>query len=156
MAQRVYDRSMTTLDDFSRLLGQDGGLCVITTLRSDLTLQSSVVNAGVMPHPTSGSQVVALVARGGSRKLAHLRERPQTTVVMRVGWQWVAVEGTASLIGPDDPLPAFEGDELRLLLRDVFTAAGGTHDDWDEYDRVMADDRRTAVFIAPTRVYSNG
>jgi hypothetical protein len=47
-------------------------------------------------------------------------------------------------------------DALRLLLRDVFTAAGGTHDDWSEYDRVMAEQGRTIVFVAPTRVYSNG
>jgi hypothetical protein len=38
----------------------------------------------------------------------------------------------------------------------VFKAAGGTHDDWDEYDRVMASERRAAVFIAAQRVYSNG
>jgi hypothetical protein len=38
----------------------------------------------------------------------------------------------------------------------VFTAAGGTHDDWDEYDRVMAAEGRAVVLIAPTRVYSNG
>ena len=34
-------------------------------------------------------------------------------------------------------------------------AAGGTHDDWDAYDRTMREERRTAVLIAPTRVYSN-
>ncbi|GAS89259.1 PPOX class probable F420-dependent enzyme [Mycolicibacterium brisbanense] len=43
-----------------------------------------------------------------------------------------------------------------MLLRDIFTAAGGTHDDWDTYDRVMVEQGRTAVLIAPTRVYSNG
>jgi hypothetical protein len=42
-----------------------------------------------------------------------------------------------------------------VLLRDVFTAAGGTHDDWPTYDRVMAEERRAAVMIAPERVYSN-
>jgi len=41
------------------------------------------------------------------------------------------------------------------LLRDVFSAAGGTHDDWDEYDRVMADEDRLAVLVRPERVYSN-
>jgi hypothetical protein len=34
-------------------------------------------------------------------------------------------------------------------------AAGGSHADWDEYDRTMAEQRRTAVLISPTRVYSN-
>jgi hypothetical protein len=42
-----------------------------------------------------------------------------------------------------------------VLLREVFTAAGGTHDDWDTYDAVMRDERRAAVLIDPTRIYSN-
>jgi hypothetical protein len=42
-----------------------------------------------------------------------------------------------------------------FVLRDIFLAAGGTHDDWDTYDRVMAEERRGAVLIRPSRVYSN-
>jgi hypothetical protein len=38
----------------------------------------------------------------------------------------------------------------------VFVAAGGTHDDWDEYDRVMAEERRAAVLVTPTRIYGIG
>jgi PPOX class probable F420-dependent enzyme len=147
---------MPSLDDFAALLADDKGLVVMTTLRTDLTMQSSVVNAGVTTHPTTGERVVALVARGDSRKLAHLRARPHTTITMRVGWQWITVEGTASAIGPDDPADGYDADGIRALLREVFTAAGGTHDDWDEYDRVMVADRRTAVFVTPTRIYSNG
>ena len=45
-------------------------------------------------------------------------------------------------------------ERIRLLLREIFTACGGTHDDWDTYDRVMAEERRTAVLVAPERVYS--
>jgi hypothetical protein len=66
----------------------------------------------------------------------------------------VAVEGRAELAGPDDPRPGLtDGERLRLLLREIFSAAGGTHEDWDEYDRVMAEQRRTAVLIEPERVY---
>jgi len=146
---------MTDLDDFSRLVARENGLCVVTTLRADETMQASVVNAGVLAHPAGTGDVVGLVARGDARKLAHLRRRPQATVVIRAGWEWVAVEGTAELIGPDDPHPAVGSDGLAPLLRDVFRAAGGTHDDWDTYDRVMAEERRVAVLIVPTRVYSN-
>ena len=32
-------------------------------------------------------------------------------------------------------------------------AAGGTHDDWPTYDRVMAEERRAVVMITPERVY---
>ena len=35
-------------------------------------------------------------------------------------------------------------------------AAGGTHDDWDEFDRTMREQRRTAVLVTATRVYGNG
>jgi hypothetical protein len=59
------------------------------------------------------------------------------------------------LCGPDDPVPGVDGEGLRLLLRAVFTAAGGTHDDWDAYDTVMANERRTAVLMTPERVYSS-
>ena len=54
-----------------------------------------------------------------------------------------------------DPDPRVDADRLRLLLREIFTAAGGTHDDFDTYDRVMREERRTAVFVHPDRVYTN-
>ena len=44
-----------------------------------------------------------------------------------------------------------DAERLRLLLREIFTAAGGTHDDWDTYDRVMAEERRAAVLLTPER-----
>jgi len=44
---------------------------------------------------------------------------------------------------------------LRSLLREAFTCAGGAHDDWAEYDRVMAEQRRAVVLVDPQRIYSN-
>ena len=146
---------MTDLKDFARLVGRDHGLCVVSTLRPDSTIQSSVVNAGVLAHPITGQPVAGLVARGHSRKLANLRARPRATVVVRAGWEWVAAEGPADLAGPDDKLGDLDAERVRLLLREIFTAAGGTHDDWDTYDRVMAEEHRTAVLITPERVYSS-
>lgn len=144
---------MSVLDPFRRLVDAEHGLVVVSTSRPDGTIQSSVVNAGVLPHPVSGNDVVGLVARGGSVKLRNLRRTPRATVAIRVGWEWQAVEGRAELCGPDDPLEGVGSEGLRQLLRDVFTAAGGTHDDWDEYDRVMAAERRTAVLVHAERVY---
>ena len=60
--------------------------------------------------------------------------------------------GAADLVGPQDPVDQLDADGVRLLLREIFQAAGGTHDDYDEYDRVMAEDERTAVFVRPTRI----
>ncbi|BCK57335.1 pyridoxamine 5'-phosphate oxidase family protein [Nocardia wallacei] len=146
---------MTDLADFARLLAGDHGLCVVSTARADGTIQSSLVNAGVLPHPATGEQVIGMVVRGGTRKLENLRARPHTTVVARVGWQWATAEGPVWITGPDDPAPGIDPERLRLLLREIFTAAGGTHDNWDEYDRVMAEEHRTAVLLTPTRIYSN-
>ena len=146
---------MTDISDFAELLSLENGLCVLSTLRRDGSIQASVVNAGVMPHPLTGEQVVALVARGGTRKLHHLRADPRATIVARAGWKWASVEGDAEILGPDDPHPDVDGEALRVLLREVFQAAGGTHGDWDTYDRVMAEERRAAVFLAARRIYSN-
>ena len=145
---------MTTLQEAVALGQEEHGLAVVSTLRADDTVQASVVNAGVLPHPATGEPVLAFVTYGRV-KLANLRARPQLTTTFRHGWNWATVEGRAQLAGPDDPQPWLDPEGLRLLLRAVFTAAGGEHEDWAEYDRVMADQHRTAVLIEPLRVYSN-
>jgi len=71
---------MSDLPAFGELAAADQGLVVFTTLRRDGSAQASVVNAGVLPHPLTNEPVVGLVAIGGSRKLAHLRADPRTTV----------------------------------------------------------------------------
>jgi PPOX class probable F420-dependent enzyme len=146
---------VTDLTAFAALVPLDHGLCVLATARTDGTVQASVVNAGVLRHPVTDDEVVGLVAAGGSRKLRNLRGDPRATIVVRAGWQWATVEGTVEIVGPDDPRAGVDADGLRTLLRDVFRAAGGTHDDWDTYDRTMADERRAAVLITPTRTYTN-
>jgi PPOX class probable F420-dependent enzyme len=147
--------NLTDLAPFADLVALDHGLSVVVTLRADHTPHTTVVNAGVLPHPLTGIDTVGFVAAGRTRKLAHLRVNPTIAVVVRAGWQWTAVEGSAQLIGPDDPHPDVDDERLRLLLRAIFTAAGGTHDDWEAYDRVMRDERRTAVLVSPSRTYSN-
>jgi PPOX class probable F420-dependent enzyme len=143
------------LADVDRIGAQDAYLAVVVTSRSDGTSQASVVNAGVLPHPVSGEQVVGFVTYGKA-KLTNLRQREQATVVFRAGWQWASVEGRTEIIGPDDPSPGFQSSGLPELLRSVFRAAGGSHDDWGSFDRVMAEERRTAVLVHADRIYSNG
>lgn len=145
---------MDGLEDFARLVAGDHGLCVVSTLRPDGTIQSSVVNAGVLPHPVTGAQVVGLVSRGDAHRVANLRARPRATVVVRSGWEWASAEGPAELAGPGDPMPGVDAERLRLLLREIFTAAGGEHDDFNAYDRVMADERRVAVLVTPERGFA--
>ena len=146
---------MVDLSLFEDLVSLDHGLSVVVTRRADKSPQATVVNAGVLSHPLSGERVVGFVSAGRSRRLGYLRADPTTAVTIRAGWQWATIEGAAQLIGPDDPHPEVDSERLRLLLREIFTAAGGTHDDWDTYDRVMREERRVAVYVTPTRGYSN-
>jgi PPOX class probable F420-dependent enzyme len=145
---------MPGLAEFARLVPLDHGLSVVVTHRADHSIHTSVVNAGVVRHPTTGAESVAFVSPGGTRKLVNLRADPTIAVVVRAGWQWASVEGRASLIGPDDLEPGVDDERLRLLLREIFSAAGGTHDNWEEYDSTMTRERRTAVLVAPQAVHS--
>jgi hypothetical protein len=99
--------------------------------------------------------VAAFVAREGTHKLNHLRADPRATLLWRAGWAWATVEGSVELCGPDDPLAGVDAEGLRLLLREIFEAAGGKHEDFAEYDRVMLAERRVAVLVSPTRIYQN-
>jgi PPOX class probable F420-dependent enzyme len=144
---------MVYLEDFSRLATQEEGLVVVGVSRADGSIPASVVNAGVMKHPGDGTPVVAMVVRGNALKLRLLRRRPAASITVRSGWQWVTVEGTAEVAGPEDPHPDVAPADLAALLRTVFMAAGGTHDDWPTYDRIMAEERRTAVLVRPERIY---
>jgi hypothetical protein len=103
------------IEDFRRLIAGDHGLVVVSTLRDNGTIASSVVNAGVLPHPLTGETVVGMVFRGGIRKLGHLRKRPYANVVVRSGWQWAAAEGRTELAGPDDPMDGIDAERLRHL-----------------------------------------
>lgn len=140
------------LSAFAEVAAQDHGLCVLSMLRPDGSVAAAVVNAGVLPHPLTGEPVVGFVARG-LRKLEHLRADPRATIVARAGWRWAAVEGTVEVFGPDDPHLEIDAETLRLILRKVFVAAGGTHDDWETYDRTLAEERSAAVMITPSRTY---
>jgi PPOX class probable F420-dependent enzyme len=142
------------LDPIRRIVPREHGLASVSVVRADGTPHSSLVNAGVLDHPITGRPVVGYVTYGPV-KLRNLRARPATSVLWRAGWQWAGVDGVSELIGPDDPADGIDAEGLRLLLRAVFTGAGGTHDDWDTYDRVMRDERRVAVLIEPQRLYGN-
>lgn len=143
------------LADVRRLAAADHGLAVVATTRRDGTVHASVVNAGVLDDPLTSEPVVGFVVVPTVAKLGMLRRAGRATIVFRAGWDWVAVEGPVHLMGPDDERDGFPADHLPQLLRDVFTAAGGTHDDWPEYDRVMAAERRVAVLVEPARITSN-
>lgn len=156
VARDAKEGVMASLADFEAMVPRENGLAVLTVIGPDGRMRPSVVNVGVLDHPITGEPAVAAVIHGRARKLAHLRARPRASVVLRAGWQWAGVEGPVQIAGPDDPMEGIDAERLRLLLREIFTAAGGTHEDFDEFDKVMAQERRAAVLIAPERVFTNG
>lgn len=146
---------MPDIEDVRTYLASENGLAIVSTTQADGRVLSSVANCGVTDHPVSDTSCVALVSAGGAARLAHIRRGSQVTIMIRRGWNWVAVTGQADIVGPNDPADGVDAEALRLLLRQVFQAAGGTHDDFDEYDRVMSEQARAAVLVAPDRILGN-
>ncbi len=144
---------MADLDLVDRLAAADRHLAVFTVARPDGTVHASVVSAGVIVDPVDGSPGVAAVVGGDARKLGLVRASGRATLVFKDGWEWAAVSGPVRLVGPDD------GSDLGLdvpeTIRSVFKAAGGSHEDWAEFDRVMAEERRCAVFVRADAISSN-
>jgi hypothetical protein len=147
---------MASFDDIRRVVALDHGLASLSTVRPDGHVQSIVVNAGVVEHPLTGQPVAAFVGRPGTAKLKHLRARPHGTLLWRAGWAWVAAEGNVELAGPDDALEGYDLRDLSRLLRAIHASAGTGHqDDWVEFDRTVAAERRVAVLLTPQRIYVN-
>ena len=135
------------------LAARESGLAVVVVQRSDGGPSVSVVNAGVVTHPVSNHLVVAFVARGNAKKLVRLRQRSFLTVVFRSGWDWIAIEGSAELAGPEDDQPDWPVT-FESLRRHIYAAAvGGTADQWAPLDESMTAEGHTAVVVTPHRVY---
>ena len=137
--------AVASVDDIRRIVALDHGLASLSTLHGDGGIHVSVVNAGLIDHPGDGSPVGAFVSRRATRKLANLHRHDRATLLWRAGWAWVAAEGRVEVVA-DDP----------ALLRTIYTAAGGgEHEDWAEYDRVMAAEGRVGVLLHLDRIYVN-
>jgi PPOX class probable F420-dependent enzyme len=131
-------------------------LAVVATTRPDGSVHASLVSAGAMEDPVTGAVSIAMVIGGATAKLRHLRRTGRATVVFQAGYRWASIDGPVRIVGPADLDADAAAADVPALLRAVFVAAGGTHDDWDEYDRVMAAEGRTAVFVRADRVTGVG
>jgi PPOX class probable F420-dependent enzyme len=135
---------MLTLADVEALL-KEHTYAVISTVRPAGTVQNTLVNVGVVENG------VAFTTMGRSRKEYNLTRNPTCTVTIHRGPRWITVEGRVQLRTWDNTDP----ETMRRLLREIYVAAGGTHDNWEVYDRVMREERRAAVVVVPERIYSN-
>ena len=146
---------MGSIDDVQRFLGQETGLATVSTIQKDGRILSSVVNCGVLPHPITQELCVAFVSAGNAARLKHIERGSEVTVAIRREWKWVSVSGEADLFGPEHLSENFDPEQLRILLRDVFISAGGAHEDFEEYDKVMASERRVVVCVSIEQIRGN-
>ncbi|CAM5687109.1 hypothetical protein MAUB1S_00149 [Mycolicibacterium aubagnense] len=97
---------MTTLHEAASLSSGEQGLVAVSTVRANGTIQSSLVNAGVLALPATGETLLAFVAVGPV-KLANLRARPQITAAFRKGWHWAASKAVPNSPDPMTPNPGW-------------------------------------------------
>jgi len=149
-----YVRSMDVAG-IKAYLDEENGLTVCSTTQADGRVLSSVVNCGVIDHPIDGTPRVAFVSTKAAARLVHIRRGSQVTVTIRRGWSWISATGSADLIGSDALPDEIDAERLRLLFREIFQAAGGTHEDYEEFDRTMANEGRVVVLVIPERILGN-
>ena len=119
---------------------------VCTTFRRNGAAQLSIVTSGLHGD---GAAFTTTADRAKHRNLA--RDPRCTLLVSHADWRpFLVLEGNATVLSQDNT-PA---EELRVAFREVFRAAAGKeHPNWDEYDRVMVEDRRVIVIVTPEHIY---
>ena len=119
---------------------------VLTTFRRDGAAQLSIITVG--PY----REGAAFTTTEERAKLHNLRRNPRCSLlVAREDWSaYIVLQGAAQVFSAGNT----DGEELRLLLQEVFrTAAGREHPNWAEYDRAMAEQRRSAIVVVPEHIY---
>ena len=119
---------------------------VLTCFRRNGAAQVSIVTCGAYEDG------VAFTTTGDRAKLHNLRRDPRCSLlVSHPDWRpFVVLEGSARVLSPGTT----DTEELRQALRGVYRAASGQdHPNWEEYDRAMVQDRRSAIIVVPDHIY---
>ena len=127
---------LTTLLDFVRPRHH----MLLTTFRSDGSLQSSPVTGGV---DEQGRIVIASYPKRA--KSANIRRDPRASVTVlseEFNDAYVQVDGDAEVIDLPDAVEP---------LVDYFRAISGEHSDWDEYRQAMVDQGKCLIRVTPVR-----
>ena len=146
---------MSDIEILSNHLSEETGLATVSTTQTDGRVLSTVVNCGMIEHPLTGDVCVAFVSGSKAARLKHIDRGSQVTISVRRGWAWSSATGPADLIRPEKLPEGIDTEQMRLLLREVFHAAGGVHDDLEEYDRAIAQEKRVVVCVTPERILGN-
>jgi hypothetical protein len=109
---------------------------------------SAVVSAAVMPHPISQNDVVAFLVERGSAAHSML----QSTKVAQFSFEREAPRGLVA--GPVELVQAdpIQADWFRWMVGEVFTAAGGTPDDWNAHDQTIGVRSTVVAFLRPEQI----
>ncbi|MEU9064012.1 PPOX class F420-dependent oxidoreductase [Streptomyces sp. NPDC048430] len=129
-----------------RLIGEyDGG--VLVTLKRDGRPQLSNVNHAYYPE----EGVIRVSITEGRAKTRNLRRDPRASyhVTSEDRWAWTVADVTAELTPPAADPHDTVVEQLVSLYRDV----RGEHPDWDDYRRVMVQDRRVVLTLRIEHVY---
>src|SRR5919199_2358356 len=107
---------------------------VLATHRRDGRPQMSPVSVGI-----DGEGRPVISTREPAYKVRNIRRDARVSVcVMSDGWDWIQVDGTATVIS----LP-----EAMELLVEYYRSVAGEHPDWDDYRQAMERDRRVILRI---------
>jgi PPOX class probable F420-dependent enzyme len=113
---------------------------VLTTFRSDGSLQSSPVTGGV---DDQGRIVIASYPQRA--KSVNLKRTPRASLTVlsdEFNGAYVQVDGDAEVIDLPDAVEP---------LVDYFRSIAGEHSDWDEYRQAMVDQGKCLIRVTPTR-----
>jgi hypothetical protein len=143
------------LKEVQRIAADANHLAVVAVARTDATIHASLVSAGLLEDPVSHEPSIGIIVSGSATKLSHLRRVRRAAIVFQSGYTWTTVDGRVRIVGPDDPDDSIDSEVIPSLLRRVFLAAGGNHENWTEFDHVMAVERRAAVFVRVERILTD-
>ena len=113
---------------------------VLATTRRDGGVQLSPVTAVV-----DADGYVAISSRETAIKVKNLRRNPHATLCVftdKFYGEWYYVEGDVEIVSLPDAMEP---------LVDYYRRGSGEHPDWDEYRRVMVEDRRLLIRIPITK-----
>lgn len=87
-------------------------------------------------------------------KTRNLRRDPRASLYVLGDnfWQWVVLEGTASL----SPVAEDPHDATVDALVDYYRKGQGEHPNWDEYRDAMVKEARLIITVRPERAYGIG
>ncbi len=118
---------------------------VLATIRRDGRPQLS----NIIYH--LADRVIRISVTDDRAKTRNLRRDPRATLYVAGDdfWHWVVLDGRVELT----PVAGVPEDDTVTELVDLYRAIRGEHPDWDEYRRVMVEERRLVVRLSIDHAY---